>query len=79
MKGKIIEIFGWYGALAILGAYTSASFEVLEPTSLIFQLLNVTGAFGIMTVSLCKRAYQPAVLNIVWAIVAIVAILNLLF
>jgi len=79
MKRKIIEIFGWYGAVAILGAYTLASFEILEPTSLIFQLLNVTGAFGIVIVSLYKRAYQPAALNIVWAIVAIVVILNLLF
>jgi hypothetical protein len=76
---KIVEIFGWYGMIAILGAYFLISFEILESTSLIFQFLNITGAIGIVTVSLYKKAYQPGVLNIIWAIIALLAILRILF
>lgn len=76
---KIVEIFGWYGMIAILGAYFLISFKILESTSLIFQFLNITGAIGIVTVSLYKKAYQPGVLNIIWAIIALLAILRILF
>jgi hypothetical protein len=76
---KIVEIFGWYGMIAILGAYFLISFEILESTSLIFQFLNITGAIGIVAVSLYKKAYQPGVLNIIWAIIALLAILRILF
>jgi hypothetical protein len=76
---KIVEIFGWYGMIAILGAYFLISFKILESTSLIFQFLNITGAIGIVAVSLYKKAYQPGVLNIIWAIIALLAILRILF
>ncbi|HDZ54842.1 MAG TPA: hypothetical protein ENI19_00555 [Candidatus Nealsonbacteria bacterium] len=78
MKKQIIEIFGWYGAAAIVGAYALVSFSVLESTDLVFQLLNITGAIGIVVVSFYKRAYQPGALNIIWALIALVAILKIL-
>ena len=78
MKNSI-EIFGWYGAVAIVLAYALVSFSILEPTGLIYQLLNVTGALGIVVVSFHKRAYQPGVLNIIWAVIASIAILKILF
>ena len=69
-----IEIYGWYGALAIIAAYALVSFSLIQPTSLTYQTLNVTGALGIY-----KKAYQPGILNMVWAIIAVVAIMKLLF
>ena len=76
---SFIEIFGWYGTVAILGAYALVSFSVLEPTSLTFQLLNITGAIGIVIVSFHKKAYPPGVLNVAWAVIALIAILGILF
>lgn len=73
---SFIELFGWYGALAILAAYALVSFAVIAPTDLTYQILNGTGALGIVCVSLYKRAYQPAVLNIMWTLIALIAILN---
>jgi hypothetical protein len=70
----LIELLGWYGAAAILAAYVLVSFAVLQPDGLTYQLLNGTGAVGIVIVSLHKRNYQPAALNAVWAVVAVVAI-----
>lgn len=74
-----IEIFGWYGAIAIILAYTLVSFQALQPTSPWNQLLNLTGAVGIVCVSLSKKNYQPAALNSVWTIIALVALIKILF
>lgn len=76
---KFIELFGWYGTVAIVLAYALVSFSVLQPTDIAYQLLNGTGALGIVLVSFYKQAYQPGVLNIIWTVIAVVAILNILF
>ncbi|QQG37880.1 MAG: hypothetical protein HYS26_04630 [Candidatus Kaiserbacteria bacterium] len=73
-----LELFGWYGTVAIIGAYALVSFSVLQPSDLVYQLLNGTGAFGILAISYYKRTYQPAVLNAIWAIIAIVAVIGIL-
>jgi hypothetical protein len=77
MKKVSIEIFGWYGTCAIVLAYILSSFSVLSPTSLTYQIFNVTGALGIVTISLHKKAYQPAILNIIWCTIALVAIVRM--
>jgi hypothetical protein len=74
----LIELFGWYGMLAIVSAYALVSFSYLNPASLAYQVLNVTGAFGIVIVSFYKKAYQPGVLNIIWTVIAVVAICRIL-
>lgn len=76
---KLIELFGWYGTVAIVTAYALVSFSVLQPTDIAYQLLNGTGALGIVLVSFRKRAYQPGMLNIVWTTIAAVAITKTLF
>lgn len=78
MRTKIVELLGWYGAAAIIGAYGLVSFTIIEPNSLIYQLLNLTGALGVAIVSLYKRAYQPGVLNIIWTLIALFALINIL-
>ena len=75
---KFVEFFGWYGAGAIVLAYALVSFSILQPTDIIFQLLNGSGALGIVLVSWRKQAFQPAVLNIVWTIIAVAAIIKIL-
>lgn len=78
MKETFINILGWYGALAIIVAYVLVSFSFIQANSLLFQILNGTGAIGIVIISLYKKAYQPAVLNIVWTLIALVAIISIL-
>lgn len=77
-KKTSIEIVGWYGAVAILVAYILVSLQIIQPQELIYQLLNLSGAAGIALVSLAKRARQPAILNIVWSAIALVAVINIL-
>lgn len=80
MKAKHIldEIIGWYGMVVIVGAFAMVSFEIWAPADLIYQVLNATGALGMIYISFKKRAYQPAVLNIFWAVIAGITIVRLL-
>jgi hypothetical protein len=72
-----IEIVGWYGAIAIVGAFMAVSFGWVEGKGWIFQLLNLTGALGLITISWAKRVYQNVALNLVWCAIGIVAIIGL--
>jgi len=77
MKNRITEILGWYGVGAIVSAYALLSFEYIESSSLTYQLLNLSGAVGMILDGWDDKSYQSMVLNIVWGTVALIAILNL--
>lgn len=79
MNKKIIEYYGWYGTVAIVLAYILVSFQFLSPTSLWYQVLNGTGALGIVLVSFNKKNYPPGVLNVIWTLIAVIAIVKILF
>lgn len=76
-KKVAAEIVGWYGAAAIVVAYALVSFKVIHTESYVYQVLNITGAFGIVIISLIKKAAQPAVLNMLWIVIAAAAIVSL--
>ena len=75
IKNRLINIFGWYGVAAILGAYALLNFRMLEAGSIIYQLLNLTGAIGVGVDALNDKDWQPVVLNLVWAVIAIVSLI----
>lgn len=78
MREKITEALGWYGVVAVVGAYALLSLNILSSNSLLFQTLNLTGAIGIVIDAIEDKNAQPAVLNIIWAIIAIIAIIKML-
>ena len=73
----LIEIGGWYGVTAVLLAYMLVSFSIISSHSWTYQLLNFTGAIGVLIISYMKRAKQPALLNFVWAVIALIALIKL--
>jgi hypothetical protein len=77
-KDLLIQIFGWYGMMGLLIAYTLLSFNILTSTSIWYQAINITAAFGIVTISLYKKTYQPGILNIIWAIIGLTALIKIL-
>ena len=77
-KNTLAEIAGWYGTAAILLAYTLVSFDIVMSDSVWFQLLNLTGALGIIVIALHKHVKQSVVLNVFWATVAIIALTKIL-
>ena len=79
MKQKTVSFLGWYGVLAILAAYALLSFSVIGPHTFFYQFLNLTGAAGLVVEACSKKDYQPVVLNLVWLLVAGVAILQIAY
>lgn len=73
-----IEIFGWLGPVAVLLAFGLASAGIIEARSYPFQLLSLFGAISLGTISVMRRAYQPAALNIIMAVIAAVTIITLI-
>ena len=68
------EILGWYWVIAVIWAYASLSFWIIESNSLYYQLLNLTWAIWIWVDAYYDGNTQPVVLNIVWWVIAIVSL-----
>lgn len=75
-KNHLISILGWYGVIATVGAYILVSFSLVSPISLLYQIFNLTGALGITIETYYKKDYQPFWLNLIWAVIAGIAIIN---
>ncbi len=73
----VVDGLGWIGAIAIVIAYGSTSFGLVSTADPVYQGLNLFGALGVVMSSLPRRAYQATALNIVWAAVAIIALLKM--
>ena len=79
MSKIVDETIGWIGIALILAAYSLNMFEVMGVDSISYLLMNIIGSLGVVYISLKKKAYQPEVLNIVWILIALVAMIKLLF
>ena len=82
MEGKpkqnlAAEIAGWYGTGAIVLTYILVSFNIVPAGGGAYQLLNLTGAVGIIIIAAVKRVRQPLILNLFWAAIALVALIKL--
>ncbi|NQV90752.1 hypothetical protein HQ487_05120 [Candidatus Uhrbacteria bacterium] len=75
---NLTEIAGWIGVLLILLAYGLLSFGYLEPVSIEYQLLNFFGGIGIIIDAIADKNYQPAVLNVIWSAIALIAMAQIL-
>ncbi len=73
----LFEIVGWLGATLVIGSYALVSFKVLSVDDLSFHIMNLIGACRLLTISLFKRTHQTALVNLVLAIVAVIAIINI--
>lgn len=78
-KKYIIEILGWAGSLALVVAYSLTSYGILEGKSMEYQLLNLFGSLTLMYYTYVKKAYPNTVLNLIWTIIGISAIVKLLY
>lgn len=72
----IVEIIGWLGTGLILLAYLLVSIKKIEPTSKIYQALNLLGAIGVGTNSLIHRAIPSVGINLAWIFIAVYALIR---
>ncbi len=74
---KYSTLIGWGGTILIVGAYALTSFSALSSTSLIYQVMNLAGAIGIVIDTHFRKDEPPEVLNIVWSVIALLAIFKI--
>lgn len=79
MNKKNSEIIGWVGMSLVLIAFALLNFNILTKDDITYILFNIIGSAGIAYISLKKKTYQPAVLNILWILVALYGLIVLIF
>ena len=75
---RMLSAVGWIGAACLLAAFAANSMGYLSVHQSLYQIMNLAGAAGIAAQAWDRRAYPAAALNIIWAIVAVIALARLL-
>lgn len=73
----LVETVGWIGAALILLAYLLLSAGRLEARSVTYQGLNLVGAIAFVINSGWNGAVPSAALNVVWAGIAVFALVRM--
>jgi hypothetical protein len=71
-----INILGWIGSVEVLAAYGLNSYQKIKSDSILFYVLNLTGGLLLIVYSVYKEAFPNAFINIVWVIIALVALMK---
>lgn len=71
-----IEAIGWLGTGLVLSAYALVSLQRMKPDSTYYRLFNLAGGVGIAINAFSHQAYPPALLNVIWAAIAVYTIVR---
>ena len=74
MNKTITNFLGWIGVLTILVAYALLNFGMIQSQSTLYQWLNIAGSILIIIETASKKDFQPMTLNIVWLLIAAIAL-----
>jgi hypothetical protein len=74
----LVEIIGWVGSVGILLAYGLNSYQKIRSDSLAFSTLNLAGGLFLIVYSAYKDAFAMTFINVVWVIIAVVALTRFL-
>ena len=75
-KATLRETFVWIGTATMLGSYLCLSVGILQ-FGMAFLACQLVGQIGLTWVSILKKAWQPASVNIAFGIVSVVGLLRL--
>jgi hypothetical protein len=79
MTFTLIDGIGWVGSLCVIIAYGLNSYQKVRSDSMIFYTLNLIGGILLIIYSNYKGAYANTFINVVWVIIAIPAMLKVVF
>jgi hypothetical protein len=74
----LITILGWIGSVEVLLAYGLNVANRLKSNSLTYILLNLTGGIFLIIYTIYLKAFANTFINVVWAVVAVVALVKIL-
>ena len=66
----IIDIIGWLGVLILNIAYIGLTIEKFRSIDILYQIMNLLGAFFILINSYYYKAYPSVVANLLWMVIA---------
>lgn len=75
----IIDIIGWIGSVEVIVAYALISSERVNGKSILYQLLNLTGAIFLIVNTIYYGAYPSTAINVVWVGIALAALWKAFF
>ncbi len=73
----LLDVLGWVGSIEVVAAYGLNSSQKIKSDSLLFQLLNLTGALFLIINSIYKEAYPFTFINSVWMVIALIALVGI--
>jgi len=74
LSASFVQVFGWSGVVAAIGAYTAINLGILLPTSLAYPLINIYASIAISVETYVHRDYQPFWMNVIMGAVAVIAL-----
>ena len=72
----LIQIVGWVGTFLIVFAYFLVSYKKVDGSSKIYRAMNLLGAIGVGVNVFYQQAWAAVALQVVWGIIAIVALIK---
>ncbi|GAA2130447.1 CBU_0592 family membrane protein [Nocardioides bigeumensis] len=79
MVNLVIEVVGWIGAVAVVGAYGLAASGLLPTDRPGSAGLNLVGAAGLLLNSAANQAWPSAGLNLVWLVIGVMSLARFVF
>jgi hypothetical protein len=74
---RFTQIIGWIGTFLIVLAYFLVSNNKIQPTSKIYQFINLSGAIGVGFNVFYQHAWPGFALEVIWAIIAIYSLIKI--
>jgi hypothetical protein len=77
MTETLWDFIGWYGTIAVLGAFALCMFGVLPWGGSVFMIANLSGAAALVIANLIKRNWYVVVFYLIWGIVTAMKYFNI--
>jgi hypothetical protein len=77
MENTFAQGAGWLGTFLIVLAYFLITFKKIDSANKIYPLLNLFGVMGIGINVFFHKAWPAFVMELVWALIAILALIKL--
>lgn len=74
MIEHFMEVMGWIGAAAVLGAYALLSAGKLSPARYAYHVLNLGGSLMLGVYALWHGAIASVAVNAIWMCIGVIAI-----
>ncbi len=71
-----VECIGWTGAIFSLSAYSLNSLNFILSQSKEYLIMNIVGCFFLIIYTYYKKAYANSVLNSIWLLMTVVALIK---